>query len=84
MIDVTIRHVQSRTPKGGTGPEELLFITRERQSDGSLKHDYYLSNAATNTPVFEFARVAKAEHRIEECFQSGKSEAGLGDYQVRN
>jgi hypothetical protein len=27
--------------------------------------------------------VAKAEHRIEECLQRGKSEAGLADYQVR-
>jgi SRSO17 transposase len=84
VIDVTIRRVQARTPQGGTGPDEVLFITRECQSDGSLKHDYYLSNAAASTPVLEFARVAKAEHRIEECFQRGKSEAGLGDYQVRN
>lgn len=83
-IEVTLRRVQARTPTGGTGPDELLFITRERQSDGTLKHDYYLSNAAANTPLGEFARVAKAEHRIEECFHRGKSEAGLGDYQVRN
>ena len=32
----------------------------------------------------ELARVAKAEHRIEECFERAKGEAGLGDYQVRN
>jgi SRSO17 transposase len=32
----------------------------------------------------EMARVAKAEHRIEECIQRGKSEAGLSDYEVRN
>ena len=84
MIDVTIRRVRTRTPKGGTGPDEVLFITRERQSDGTLKHDYYFSNADPDTPTLEFARVAKAEHRIEECFQRSKSEAGLGDYQVRN
>jgi len=36
------------------------------------------------TPATEFARVAKAEHRIEECFDRGKGEAGMGDYQVRN
>ena len=83
-IEVTLRRVQARTPTGGTGPDELLFITRERQSDGTLKHDYYLSNAEATTPLGEFARVAKAEHRIEECFHRGKSEAGLGDYQVRN
>ena len=31
----------------------------------------------------EFARVYKAEHRVEECLQRAKSEAGLADYQVR-
>ena len=35
------------------------------------------------TPVAEFARVFKAEHRIEECLQRAKGEAGLADYQVR-
>ena len=30
------------------------------------------------------ARVAKAEHRIEECLERAKGEAGLADYQVRN
>ena len=84
VIDATMRRVQARTPTGGTGPEEVLFITRERLSEGTFKHDYYLSNAAANTALQEFARVAKAEHRIEECFHRGKSEAGLGDYQVRN
>ena len=29
------------------------------------------------------ARVAKAEHRVEQCLQRGKSEAGLAEYQVR-
>ena len=28
--------------------------------------------------------MAKAAHRIEECFRRAKGEAGLGDYQVRN
>ncbi len=31
----------------------------------------------------EFVRPAKAEHRIEQCIQRGKSEAGLADYEVR-
>ena len=35
------------------------------------------------TPLEEFARVFKAEHRIEECLQRAKGEAGLADYQVR-
>src|SRR5262249_37050347 len=31
----------------------------------------------------EFARVFQAGHQIEQCLKDGKSEAGLGDYQVR-
>lgn len=76
--------VQARTETGGTGPDEVLFITRERQTNGTFKHDYYLSNTDPGTALKEFARVAKAEHRIEECLERAKSEAGLADYQVRN
>lgn len=83
VIEATKRRVQARTPSGGTGPEEILFITREKLTDGTYKHDYYLSNADDSVPVNELARVAKAEHRIEECFQRAKSEAGLGDSQAR-
>jgi SRSO17 transposase len=75
--------VQARTDQKGPGPDEVLFVTRERQSDGTYKHDSYLSNADPATQVGEFARVAKAAHRIEEGLKRGKSEAGLGDYEVR-
>lgn len=64
-------------------PEEVLMAIRERQGDGTLKHDYYLSNASHDTPLEEFGRVAKAEHRIEECLQRAKGQAGLAEYEVR-
>jgi SRSO17 transposase len=84
VIEVVKRRVQARTETGGTGPEELLFVTREHLSDGTFKHDYYLSNAESGVPLAELARVSKAAHRIEECFERAKGEAGLADYQVRN
>jgi hypothetical protein len=84
VIDAVKCWVQARTKRGGTGPEELLFVTRERQADNSFKLDYYLSNAGPDVSLEELARVAKAAHRIEECFERAKGEAGLGDYQVRN
>ncbi len=84
VIEVVKRRVQARTETGGTGPEELLFVTREAQSDGKFKHDYYLSNADPDEPLKELARVTKSAHRVEECFRRSKSEAGLADYQVRN
>lgn len=71
------------TAKSGAPDEEMLFITRQREPDGSFKHDYHLSNAPPETPLEEFARVSKAEHRIEECLERAKGEAGLSDYQVR-
>ena len=84
VIEVVKRRVQARTETGGTAAEELLFVTRERQADGTFKHDYYLSNAAPELSLKELARVSKAAHRIEECIKNAKGEAGLADYQVRN
>jgi SRSO17 transposase len=83
-VEVVKRRVQARTETGGTGPEELLLVAREKQSDGAFKHDYYLSNADPKVSLSELARVTRAAHRIEECFRRGKSDAGLADYQVRN
>jgi SRSO17 transposase len=52
--------------------------------DGTIKHDYYISNAAPDVLLKELAWVTKAAHRVEECLKQAKGEAGLGDYQVRN
>ncbi|MGZ3387894.1 MAG: IS701 family transposase [Isosphaeraceae bacterium] len=82
--DVVKCRVRARAPTGGTGPDEVLFVTRERHANGTFKPDYYLSNAEPQVPLQELARVAKAAHRIEECLKRAKGEAGLGDYQVRN
>lgn len=79
---VTVR-VQTMYKRRREGPEEVLVVFRERQADGTWKHDYLLSNASPQTPLAEFARVFKAEHRIEECLQRAKGEAGLADYEVR-
>lgn len=81
-VEATKVLVRAKTAPG-QGYDETLVVIRERQADGSLKHDYYLSNAPPITPLAEFARVAKAAHRIEECFHRAKSEAGLADYEVR-
>ena len=83
QVEVATCRVQAKLGGNHTGPEELLVMVRSREEDGSLKHDYYLSNAAADVPRRELARAAKAEHRIEECLQRGKSETGLGDYEVR-
>jgi hypothetical protein len=83
VVQVAWTLVQARTEGRVSEMAEWLVVFRERQGDGSWKHDYLLSNAPLTTEVSEFARVFKAQHRIEECLKRAKGEAGLGDYQVR-
>ena len=82
-VEVVARRVESKVDRRVVGFEETLVVVRYTDG-GVLKHDYHLSNAAPGTPLVELARVAKASHRIEECLKRSKSEAGLGEYQVRN
>jgi SRSO17 transposase len=84
VVEIVKCRVQAKTDRRRIGPEEMLVVIRSREEDGKTKHDYYLSNASPETDLKEFARVAKAALRIEECIKRGKSEAGLGDYQVRS
>lgn len=83
VVEVVAARVTARTEGHREGPEELLFVTRERCGPDSFKHDYHLSNAPPETPLAELARVQKAEHRVEDCLKRAKSEAGLADYEVR-
>ena len=83
MVQAVWTLVQARTQGKVSDVMETLVVFREKQNDGTWKHDYLLSNAWVTTPLKEFARVFKAEHCIEECLQRAKGEAGLADYQVR-
>jgi SRSO17 transposase len=86
VVDVVKHRVVARTPRRQQGDEELVVVLRYRDRDNQqvVKVDFYLSNAEPGTPLWQLARVAKAEHRIEECLQRSKSEAGLADYEVRH
>jgi SRSO17 transposase len=75
--------VQARTEGRVSDVAEALVVFREAQGDGTWKHDYLLSDAAVGVPLAEYARVFKAQHRVEECLQRAKGEAGLADYEVR-
>jgi len=84
LVEVVAVRVTAKTEARREGPEELLFVTRERSGPDSFKHDYHLSNAPSETPLAELAWVQKAEHRVEDCLKRAKSEAGLADYEVRS
>lgn len=82
VVEAANVRVRAKTAPGD-GFDETLVVIRERQADGTMKHDYYLSNAPPETLLTEFTRVSKAAHRIEECFERAKGETGLADYEVR-
>ena len=86
LVEVVKRCVLGRTHRRQEGHPEVLVVIRYRDRDEKrvVKTDYYLSNASPDTEKATFARVARAEHRIEECIQRAKSQAGLADYEVRN
>jgi SRSO17 transposase len=91
IAEVLKRRVRTRDEKRRECPDdEMLVVIRYRDRDQTsamktavTKTDYHLSNAVPETQPAEFARAAQAEHRIEECLQRAKSEAGLADYEVR-
>ena len=83
-VEALARRVESKIDRRVVGFEEVMFVMRQRGQGGTWKYDYHLSNAPAETPLAEFARVANAEHRIENCLQRGKSEAGMADYQTRS
>ena len=86
VVEAVKRRVVSRTHRRQQGAQETLVVIRSRDRDQAqvVKVDYSLSNAAPETPLGACARVAKAAHRMEECLQRSKSEAGLADDEVRH
>ena len=86
VVEAVKRRGVSRTHRRQQGAQETWVVLRSRDRDQAqvVQVDYDLSNAASETPLGEFARVAKAEHRMEECLQRSKSAAGLADDEVRH
>lgn len=59
----------------------MVIRWRHRDDNTISQTDAWLSDATPDVTLSEFARVAKAEQRIEECLQRGKSQTGLADYE---
>jgi len=66
---------------GRPGQEQWLFLRRALET-GEVK--YCLSNAPVDTPLAEMIRVCMLRWPIEQCFEEGKSELGMADYEHRS
>lgn len=58
-----------------------LVVTRELSSPETIK--YALSNAPEETSLTRLVQMQRQRFWIERCFEDGKSESGMADYQVR-
>jgi SRSO17 transposase len=66
---------------GLPGPEVWLVL-RRRRNDGELKT--FLSNAPADSTPARLVRTSGMRWPIETCFEVGKQELGMGDYEVRS
>jgi SRSO17 transposase len=64
------------------GPRERLLVTRSCGATPEWK--CWITNAADTVRTEALVRVAAQRHRIEECFERAKGEAGLAHYEVRS
>ena len=64
-------------------PWDHWLLIRRRHSKPANCADYVVF-APAETPLAALARVAGRRWTIEECFEAGKQEVGLGDYEIRS
>ena len=62
--------------------DHWLLIRRGRHKPEECA--YYVVFAPAETTLAALARVAGRRWTIEECFEAGKQEVGLGDYEIRS
>jgi len=70
-------------PRWGQSPDSFhALLIRRSLTDGKLA--YYVVFAPAGTPLSVLVRVAGQRWTIEECFELGKNEVGLDEYEVRH
>jgi SRSO17 transposase len=68
--------------RDGLPGAEVSLVLRRSLSDGELKT--YVCNAPVDIPQQQLVRMSGLRWPIEICFETGKQELGMGDYEVRS
>ncbi len=88
---VALRALASRSGyrEGLPGPEVWVLLRRPLPVPGQTNPTktpelkYYLSNAPADTPLTELIRICGMRWPIECCFEEGKGELGMDQYELR-
>ena len=82
MIRAQVARIRIVASRDGLPGEDLWLFLRKSLADGQVK--YAFSNAPEEIPLPEMIRVSALRWPIEQCFQEGKSEIGMGHYEHRS
>ena len=66
----------------GLPQESAVWLFLRRMADGQIR--YALCNAPKKTPLSELCKAATMRWPIEQCFQDGKSQVGMDQYEHRS
>ena len=80
MADVACLRVYPS--RKGLPQESAVWLFIRRHADGEIK--YAFSNAPEDTTLSELCKAATMRWPIEQCFQDGKSQVGMDQYEHRS
>jgi len=80
VLDARMIHVAT-IRDDGSRREETLIIRRDLKT-GELK--FGLANYQPGVSLRQYIQDWRKRHTIEDCFQRGKSDLGMGDYEIRS
>jgi SRSO17 transposase len=64
-------------------PERTVWLAIKRVLGAEPIYAYYISYAPASTPLRIFVWLSGLRWAIEQCFEEGKTELGMGHYEVR-
>jgi SRSO17 transposase len=64
-------------------PERTVWLVIKRTLEDEPTYSYYISNAPASTPLRTFVWLSGVRWAVEQCFEEGKTELGMDQYEVR-
>jgi SRSO17 transposase len=64
-------------------PERTVWLVIKRTLGAEPTYSYYISNAPASTPLGTFVWLSGLRWAVEQCFEEGKTELGMDQYEVR-
>jgi SRSO17 transposase len=82
VVRALVALVQTKDEDGCVGRSERLLAVRPVDHAGETT--YAVTNDVRQTGVAALVRIKQQRHAVEQLFQGGKGEVGLGHYEVRS